>query len=123
MKISAKTKEKPDPITVEYDIPNTLTDLSKVFGEEVVAKAAQGAIVISLQAFMRRHIDKNTPLPDIQKEVTGWKPDVRSVTRQTAFEKATSSLDKLTPEERTALLGRLQAMNKSPQQPHQQAAR
>ena len=110
MKISAKTKEKPDPVTVEYDIPNTLPALTNSFGEEVVAKAAQGAIVISLQAFMRRMIDKDTPHAAIQKEVSSWKPDVRSVTRQSAFEKATSSLDKLTPEERAALLHKLQSM-------------
>ena len=110
MKISAKTKEKPDPVTVEYNIPEKLPELVTNFGEEVVAKAAQGAIIISLQAFMRRHIEKNTALSEIQKEVSGWRPDVRSVTRQTAFEKATSSLDKLTPEERKALLMKLQAM-------------
>lgn len=110
MKISAKTKEKPDPVTVEYDLPEKLPDLVDNFGEDVVAKAAQGAIVISLQAFMRRHIDKNTPHAELQKEVSGWRPDVRSVTKLSAFERATSSLDKLTPEERKALLHKLQAM-------------
>lgn len=110
MKVSAKTKEKPGPVAVEYDIPETLPGLVGSFGEDVVAKAAQGAIVISLQAFMRRHIEKNTPLADLQKEVAAWRPDIRSVTRQSAFEKATSSLDKLTPEERKALLQKLQSM-------------
>ena len=46
----------------------------------------------------------------IQAAVTAWQPDVRNVVRQSAFEKASSSLDKLTPEERKALLAKLQAI-------------
>ena len=109
MKVSAKTKAKPTPVSVEYNIPNDLTGLAKAFGEEVIATAAKGAIVISLQAFIRRHIEKGTAPAELQKEVTAWKPDVRTITKQSAFEKATSALDKLTPEERKSLLAKLQA--------------
>ena len=109
MKISAKTKDKPQPVTVEYNIPEKLADLAKAFGDDIVATAARGAIVISLQAFIRRHIDKGTNPADIQKEVAAWKPDVRTVTKQSAFEKAAGALEKLTPEERKALLAKLQA--------------
>ena len=97
------------PITVDYNVPETLPELAKVFGDDVVANAASGAIIISLQAFIRRHIEKGTPHADIQKEVNAWKPDVRTVVKQSAFEKATSALDKLSPEERKAMLAKLQA--------------
>ena len=110
MKVTAKTQEKPTPVSVEYDIPEGLEALYTRFGEDVVAKAAQGAIVISLQAFIRRHIDKGTSHHELQKEVTAWMPDVRTITKQTAFEKATSALDKLSPEERKALLAKLQSL-------------
>lgn len=109
LKVSAKTKEKPEAVTVEYNLPASLGDMTEVFGEEVVTKAAQGAIIISLQAFMRRHIEKGTPLAELQKEVTAWRPDVRTVSKQSAFEKAASALDKLAPEDRKTLLARLQA--------------
>ena len=111
MKVAAKTKEKPTPVEVNYaplDAKN-LAEATKAFGEDVVFKAAQGAIVISLQAFIRRHIDKGSDAATIQKEVAAWKPDVRSVVKQSAFEKATSVLDKLSPEERKQLLAKLQA--------------
>lgn len=111
MEVQAKTKDKPTPVKVQYpalDAKN-LGELQKAFGDEVVFTAAKGAIVISLQAFMRRHIDKGTPVADLQKEVSAWKPDVRTVVKQSAFEKVTSSLDKLSPEERKALLAKLQA--------------
>ena len=108
--VSAKTKEKPTPVKVQYNLPSTLAELQKAYGDDVVAAAARGAIVISLQAFMRRHIDKGTSVADIQKAVTAWRPDVRTIVRQSAFEKATSSLKQLTPEERKKLLAELQAI-------------
>lgn len=112
MKVQAKTKEKPNPVSVEYkplDAKN-LAEMTKAFGEEVVFKAAQGAVIISLQAAIRRHIDKGTPVAEIQKAVDAWKPDVRSVTKASAFEKASSALGKLSAEERAALLKQLQGM-------------
>lgn len=108
--VSAKTKDKPTPVTVNYSIPGTLDGLTKAFGAEVTAAAAQDSITISVQAFMRRMINKGTSPADIQKAVSTWRPDVRSVVKQSAFEKAASSLDKLTPEERRALLAKLQAL-------------
>jgi hypothetical protein len=110
MKVSAKTKEKPTPVVVEVNIPDTLQDLQKSYGDDVVAAAAKGAIIISLQAFMRRHIEKGTALPEIQKEASAWRPDVRTVVKQTALEKASSSIKQLSPEERKALLAQLQAL-------------
>lgn len=111
MQVSAKTTQKPDPVTVEYDVPESLAGLSEAFGEDVIASASRGAIVISLQAFMRRLIEKEKTQEEIQAEVDTWKPDTRSVVKQSAFEKATSSIQKLSAEERSALLARLQAMN------------
>ena len=96
-------------VTVDFNVPDDLDGLSKAFGADVVATAAKGAIVISLQAFIRRHIEKGTAHAEIQKEVSAWKPDVRTVTKQSAFEKAAGALDKLTPEERKALLAKLQS--------------
>jgi hypothetical protein len=110
MEVSAKTKAKPTPIKVNYALPEKLADLVKAYGEDVVAAAAKGSIVISLQAFMRRHIEKGTAAAALQTAVTAWRPDVRTIVAQSAFEKASGALDKLSPEERKALLGKLQAM-------------
>ena len=107
MEVSAKTKEKPTPVKVQYDVPDELPDLVSAFGEKVVAAAAKGSIVISLQAFMRRHIDKGSDQATIQKEVSAWKPDVRTIVKQSAFERAASSIEKLSDAERKALLEKL----------------
>ena len=108
MKVSAKTKAKPS-VQVDYDVPADLATLTKRFGESVVAAHASGSIVISLQAFIRRQIEKGSSLPDIQKAVTAWKPDVRSAVKQTAFEKVVANLSKLSPQERADMLKQLQS--------------
>ena len=97
------------PVTVDFDIPAGLKAKAEKWGDAVVDAAAEDSIVIALQAFIRRHIVKGTNAADIQKEVNAWKPDVRTVTKQSAFEKAAGALDKLSPEERKALLAKLQA--------------
>jgi hypothetical protein len=110
VKISAKTKLKPTPVSVDYDIPENLAGLTSKFGQDVVAAHANGSIVISLQAFMRRHIEKSDfSLQKLQDAVKVWKPDVRSVVRMSAFDRAAGSIDKLSPQERAELLKRLQA--------------
>lgn len=110
MKVSAKTKEKPTPVEIEYDFPETLGGIQEQWGDEVTYQAAKSAIVISLQAFMRRLIEKDKSTAEIQAEASKWRPDVKTIIKQSAFEKATSSLDKLTPEERKILLEKLRAM-------------
>lgn len=112
MEVQARTKEKPTPVKVAYPLLDTKStaDLVKNFGEEVVFNAAKSAVVISLQAFIRRHIDKGTATPEIQKAVSAWKPDVRSMVKMSAFEKATASVKSLSETERKALLAQLTAM-------------
>jgi hypothetical protein len=108
MDISAKTKEHPEVVTAQYDLPESLEGLVEKFGAETVASNARGAIVISIQAFMRRHIDK--PLAELQEIVTAWRPDTRTpAVKKTAFERASSALGSLSAEERAELLKKLQA--------------
>lgn len=114
MKVSAKTKSKPTPVEVEYDIPSDLDALTKRFSKEVVSAHAGGSIVISLQAFIRRHIAKGSTPVQIQEAVKTWKPDVRSAVKQSAFDKVAALMDKLSPQERAALLDKAKALRPQP---------
>lgn len=89
------------PVSAEANIPETLPELVKAFGEDVVAGAAIDALVISAQALMSRMMvpkyDKEgkqtaaaSSAAEIQAAVAAWRPDVKTVVRQTAFERATS---------------------------------
>lgn len=120
MKISAKTKAKPTPVTVDYDVPETLDAQVAKFGKEVVAAHAGGSIVISGQAFIRRHIAKGSTPAQIQEAMKTWKPDVRSAVKQSAFEKAAKSISGLSEAERAQLLKDLQSKvqsNNTPAKP------
>jgi len=105
--ISAKTKEHPESVTVEYPMPEDLAGLIEQFGEEVVANAANAQLTISLQAYIRGNIEKSQD--ELQGLVSSWKPGTRSpVSKKSAFEKATAALGGMSPEEKAELLRRLQ---------------
>jgi hypothetical protein len=108
MDISFKTKEHPEARTVSYDFPADLEGLVAKFGNDSVYDNAVGSFVISLQALCRRHIEKSDE--EIQEIVTNWDPNTRATgVRKTAAEKVSAALGQLSPEEKAALLAKLQA--------------
>lgn len=108
MEISFKTKEQPEVRKINYDMPDSLSGLVDKFGEAAVAKAAEGAFVISLQALARRHIEKSDA--EIQELADSWNPNERSApTKQSPFERAAGALGKLSAEEKAELLNKLKA--------------
>lgn len=111
MEIQFKTKENPEVRKINFDMPTDLAGLQAKFGDDAVFKAAQGAFVISLQALARRHIDKTDA--EIQALADTWNPNERSpAVKQTAFERAASALNKLSPEETAELMRKLKAQIK-----------
>jgi hypothetical protein len=119
MKISARTKKMTTPVVVDYDLPSGLEAKRKKYGDEIVDAAAEDTIVISIQSLMRRLIGKGDKpaksQAEIQAAVSAYNPSIRTIVRQTAFEKASSSLDKLSPEERKQLLQKLHALGSATQ--------
>lgn len=119
-KISARTKDRPTPVEVEYDFGDgSLKGLVARFGEDVVASRAKSALVIDLQALVRRHLDakefKGSPedVAKIKKAAAEWKPTVSNGVRRSAAEKIEDSVAKMSPEEQKALLAKLTAQVKT----------
>lgn len=109
-KLNEEGKREPSKTcTAEVNIPDTLSGKVDLFGEEVVDGAAEDSLVISVQALMRRMMQAGKSDEEVQKAVSEWKPEVRTVIRQSAFEKASGAIGKLTAEERAELLKKLQA--------------
>lgn len=109
MKISAKTKTNPTPVEVEFDLPEGQALVDK-YGLELVAGKAHGALVIDIQAAMRRLIDTGKSQEEIQAAVAAWAPGVRGpVVKQTAFQKAVGALGSLSAEEKAELLRQIKA--------------
>lgn len=109
MDISAKTKTNPEAITVQYDLPEGQALLDK-YGVDLIAGKAHGALVIDIQATMRRAIDAGKTAAEVQEIVNAWQPGVRGpVTKQTPFQKAVGALGSLSAEEKAELLRQLKA--------------
>lgn len=98
-----------DGVTVNVNIPSGLDAKVELFGADVVDAAAEDSLVITVQALMRRMLAKGKTQEEIQTAVDAWKPDVRTLVKQSAFEKASKAIGSLTAEERKALLEKLQA--------------
>ncbi len=108
MDISAKTKDHPEIVTAQYELPEDLAGLTAKYGEEAVASAAAAQFVINIQAYMRRHIDKDQA--ELQGLVAAWQPGVRTPgVKKSAFERASQSIGSMSAEERAELLKKLQA--------------
>lgn len=108
MDISFKTKEMEAARSFSYDMPENFDALVAKFGQDAVFAAAKGSFVISLQALGRRHLDKTDE--EITALAKDWNPNERSApTKKSAFEKATSALSQLSPEEKKELIARLRA--------------
>lgn len=105
--ISAKTGEN-SAIEIDYDIPDTLEGMVEKFGEDAVVSAANANIVVGLQAFVRRHIDKGQD--EVQKLASEWLPGVRQASvKKTPLEKATQAFNAMSAEERAEILRRFQS--------------
>lgn len=109
MQISAKTKDHPEKVAIEYDLPETLAELTAKFTEDVILSAARSSIVIDAQAFIRRNIDKG--FEEIQNLMNSWVPGVRQPgQKKSAFEKAATAITAMSAEERAELIKKLKAL-------------
>jgi hypothetical protein len=118
--ISAKRKDDTASTVVSFDLPDNLAAMVTAYGEDIVYSKAKQAIVIDLQAMVRRAI---TPATDkdgkvtraalggtaLQAEVDKWKPDNRTTVKKSATDKAKDAIAAMTPEEKQALLASLKS--------------
>jgi len=108
MEIKFKTREAEESRIVNFDFPADLDGFVEAYGADTVKEAAQASFVITLQALARRNIEKSDS--EIQELINGWNPNERAApTKKTPFERATSALAGMSPEEKAELLARLQA--------------
>lgn len=117
MEISFKTKDHPESVTVNWDLPvqnegesgdEYLARLVARFGADSVASQAAASYVIGAQAFGRRHIDKSQA--EIQALFDSYDPNTRSaIVKQTPVERAKKAVAAMSAEERAELLALLGA--------------
>ncbi len=115
--ISAKagTTDDAPSASVNYDFGENLTEAEELFGADVVFSRFVAAATVDIQALIRRHL--KTPVDkdgkptgeaktekEIQELIAEYKPGTSTRTRVSASEKAARAIDKLSDEEKAALL-------------------
>lgn len=110
--IEFKTREAESSKQVNYVFPTTIAALTEKWGEDAVYAAAKANLTIGLQSVLRRHFEKSQE--ELQAIADSWNPNERApAVKQTAFERAQSSLSKLSPEEIRELANKLKALQKA----------
>ncbi|GIV03920.1 MAG: hypothetical protein KatS3mg015_2750 [Fimbriimonadales bacterium] len=66
-----------EPVTVTYDLPETLDEAVEKFGAEKVLNGFLADLRISLQSFIRTRIQKGYTQVQIQADVDRWAPGTR----------------------------------------------
>jgi hypothetical protein len=109
-KIVAQTTEPAASVEFDYDVPENLAGMVERFGEEVVYSHVKRSVVIAAQGAARGLMKGGKDGAEIQTAMQTWKPgEPRTV--KSAQDKISALIEKLSPEEREALLADLGSPN------------
>jgi hypothetical protein len=109
MSTTIKATKNNVSVECQYDFGESLEEMKQKFGEEVVFSNAKQAITISIQALMRRKIEKGETEEAICQAVAEYVPGLAGE-RQDPVEKFKSRWANLSKEEREKLLDQLKQM-------------
>lgn len=118
MEINTKAPKVNREITVNYDFGNTLEEMTKKFGAEVVFSHALDNMVIGLQANIRGKLEKDGEdrMSDqaIRAAIASWKPGQRKqADPKKKAEAIKATFAKLDDATRKALLAEMRAQMKA----------
>lgn len=119
MDVSAKIGKDGTPITIKFNLGETLAELVEQYTENVIYQHARSSIVVALQGYMRSKIDPERdggPMTqeELQSDISGdgsedkpgWRPGIRQPGKSAA-ERVKEQFSKMDPELRRALLAEL----------------
>ena len=78
VEITAKDTKSGKSAVVEYDIPDDLSGLVEIFGEDVVVARCRAAFVIDIQSIIRSNLKAEKTEDEVATAVAEWKPGVRA---------------------------------------------
>ena len=108
MQVQAKVGDG-EPVVVDYDFGDDLAGMVDNFTESVTFNKAKSAMVVDLQAFIRRQINADKNPADIQEAANGWKPSDQTRTKKSAKDKVVGLLEGMSEEDRAELIREMQA--------------
>ena len=94
------------PITCNFNPGSNHDEMVENYGEEHVYEHAKANIIVSVQDVIRKGINEGLDQKAIQKNVDDWKPGAKR-RGKSKTEKALDAFDKLSEEEKSALMERI----------------
>lgn len=94
-------------LTVDFDLGENLKDAVKKFGEDAVYRGFQQAEVVNVQGHIRRLLKAGKTDKEIVESLNDYEVGAKKKRGKTAMEKTMDLWEKLTPEERKALLSKV----------------
>ena len=106
--VTARLGKDGTPATVKFNMGDNVQEVAKQLGEEITYNQLRGAVIVSLQAFMRAKMGAEKPVTgkELQEAVNQWKPGIRQPGKPPA-EKVKDLFAKLSDADRKALLKEL----------------
>jgi hypothetical protein len=104
-----KEKGTKKSATIGYNFGDSLADMVKMFGENVVMSNAKKSMVITAQAVMRRYLEAGKDQAAITTSLAAWKPGVALERIVDPVGSITANWDKLDKTQKAALLAKLKA--------------
>lgn len=92
---------------IEWNPGANLSEAAEMYGEDTVFDLYRRAAVIKLQAAMRQRLEQGADQSMIEAEFGDWRPDVDRTPTRDPKAAILSNFNKLTPEEREALIAQL----------------
>lgn len=108
--IEVTAKKGSRELTTSYDFGDNLQDAVAKFGEEVVFSNMRQSMKISLQALLRRGIDKAQEDSVILAQAAAWKPGVATERQSDPAANVLAKWGMLSPEQKAELLKKLKTM-------------
>jgi len=106
MEVSAKKGKDGEAIAVDFNFGDDLKAMSGLFGDDVVFANARANMIVGLQSVIRAGIEAGNSKAQIQKAANEWKPGVKKRGKPKS-EKLRDEFEKLSAEEKAALLAKL----------------
>ena len=90
--------------SINYDFGNSLEEMTKKFGAEVVFSNARGSFIITGQAAMRRYLETGKNPKEIADLMGTWKPGVALARVVDPVAAITSAWRSMTPEQKAEVI-------------------
>lgn len=109
-----KEKDVSRSIDLTITYPDTLSEMSALYGNAVIESVFIQQVKVKFQAYIRGLLKQDRPEAEIIELAASWRPDVTTKrAKKSNFDKLMDATEEMNPEQERQLLERLKTMQKA----------